>query len=209
MKRLLVLVPVLAMALFVGCATTEDYFPMSVGSTWDYSYISTLETTTAALDTTSTMTVHTLANREATLTAGGTAVEFISTVTTHMMSPYDTTITTTDTSYTREDDSLRLHYSSFDDSVPDTSYVTTFELDKTWEEGDASFKVVAKEDVTVEGGTFKNCWKVEVTPDASPTMKSHYWYANGTGMVKYHTSYSPQTGYTCTTEGELTDANIK
>lgn len=218
MKRLLALTALFCTALIlVNCdlfGGSEDYYPMATGSTWDYEGSITQTTTAAAVDTIHTSTGRNEIAGKATLTSGEEVARFVNIETTHCRQP-ETTWVFTDTSYARQEGDYILAYESLDDTEPDTALALPLELNKTWQihvAGDTvtTGTVVAQEDVTVPAGTYKDCWKVEVTTvDGSDGIpKMHYWYADGIGRVKWLME-STGAGYIMTFVTELTAASIK
>ncbi len=219
MKKSLLFVALLAaVALLVtSCdlfgGDKAGYYPMTVGSTWEFQGWMTTEQVDQ--DTIFTSKTHAEVTQKVTLAGGEEASEFVMTESTHMRLPQETTIVYVDTSYARETDNYVLAYDSKDDTDPDTVLALPLEEGKTWTihtSGDTtlSAKVIGKETTNVPAGEYKNCWKVEITTnvgsDATPTM--HYWYADGVGRVKNFMEYTEQS-YKTTLINELTSATIK
>jgi hypothetical protein len=176
MKKLALLIPIIA--LIIGCGGEEEnYFPLTVGNTWDYEMTTT---TIIVIDTvTSDTTVDTGAmdldiNEETTLDNGTDVFEMITTVT------FDDTLIPSfaDTSYIDETEDYLLEYSTKADTVPsDTMLALPLEAGKTW----ADYEAIGQENVTVPAGTFNDCWKVRGI-DNSDTM--YMYLAPDVGMVK-------------------------
>ena len=211
MKKLLILTVAAVACFIVGCSSgTDDYFPMSVGSQWDYSGYMLYGTTTAAMDTLQTMTMTTVAQAKTTLTGGEEVVPFQSTVITRQLFPIVMTDTSIGTSYSREVGDAILSYESTSDSTPDTVMMMPLEEGKTWHNGSNSTAlVVGKEDVTVAAGTYKNAWKIKYTSvSGSDTMEIFQWFAKGVGAVKTHYEFT-DAGYNMIFNQELSSATIK
>lgn len=188
----------------------EDCFPMGVGSTWNYEGYALMTTSVAGTDTIQTSTTETEATKEDKLTTGEGVVEFVSTTTIHMKLPAESTFTWVDTSYVQKTDEQILSYSSKDDTNPMITIALPLEQDKTWQvTSNTTARVIAKEDVTVAAGTYKNCWKLELTTTADAgTSTMYYWYADGTGSVQTHME-SENQGTTLVMHSELSSATIR
>ncbi len=212
-KSFLVGVLLAAAVCFLNCDLSggkDDYYPTTVGSTWNYYfYVLATMPTTGAQDTVQTMNMETKATKNDKLSSGEDVTEMVTTVEVHIKFP-DSTYTSVDTSYVRETGSAVLSYSSKDDQTPDTVLSLPLVKDKTWRiSTDVTAKVVGQEDVTVTAGSYKNAWKVEtVYGSGTGATTGYHWYANKVGMVKYHSEYSAG-GYPVVVHGELTSANIK
>ncbi|MEO0081588.1 MAG: hypothetical protein ABIL25_04760 [candidate division WOR-3 bacterium] len=199
MKRSLLLAVVLVglAVLSTSCdifGGKADYYPLSIGSIWNYSWRMTVNDSVWASGTLKVEAV-----KEEQLTSGEKVVMLVSTSTGG-----------TDTSYARKDGEKVWSYSALNDTSPDLAFDGPPAIDKTWNVNEAvTAKIVAKENVTVAAGTYKNCWKIELTTitDAD-TTKSHMWLADGTGHVK---SYAEEEsgGITMKMTVELTSATIK
>ena len=187
--------------LFGGKA---DYYPLGIGSIWNYTLTTIMSDTSGTLNDTTVNTVKVDAVKEEQLGSGEKVVMLVNALT-------DTTDATYyDTSYARKDGEKVLAYSDLNDTNPDLILNGPPAMDKTWTVNeDITAKIVAKENVTVTAGTYKNCWKVELTSvmDAD-TMKYYMWFADGTGNVKYFAS-ATNMGVTVTMTEELTSATIK
>jgi hypothetical protein len=212
MKKLLLVAPALALVLVAGCdlfGAGEDYFPMSVGSVWNYSAVTTMETTLAAsLDTVSTMTQRNEATRKTKLTDETEVTEFIYSATVTTRLPAESTYTMVDTFYIREGENCLLGYGDLGDTTPETLAIYPFVVDKTWRQGNGTARVIGQEDVTVTAGTYKNAWKVELTPDGQPDFHIYYWYGNKVGQVRSYYSSTVQS-YTYKYDFQLVNANIR
>ncbi|MGQ9708355.1 MAG: hypothetical protein ACUVUR_05715 [bacterium] len=187
----------------------EDYYPLTVGSKWEYSGYVLLETgTDAQPDTIIRMTAAFIANKNDKLSSGEDVTEMIATLESHYYYPNETTITQIDTSYTRETGNAILEYGSKDDTSPDTALVLPLEKDKTWHVNPGVIaRVLIQEDVMVKAGTYKNAWKIEQT-ETGTGYKTYYWYANNIGLVKIYNQHTEQSN-TYTFNMELVSANIK
>jgi len=212
MKRLLVIAGIAALMLVdAGCkSSTEDYYPMSVGSTWNTEGYVLYGTTLAALDTMQTSTTLTKVARQVQLSTGEQALEFSSTTTVHQRSPYETTYTTTSTSYVRETGAAILSYQALNDPTPDTVLALPLTVGKTWHFDDSTVaQVIGQENVTVKAGSYQNAWKIKVSTTAlGQTMDAYCWFANHVGQVKTHLEFTAG-GYTTVFHDELVSADIK
>jgi hypothetical protein len=211
MKKLLILTVAALVCFMVGCKSggSDDYFPMTVGSQWDYSGYTLYGTTNPPTDTMQTMTSTTIAQAKTTLSNGNEVVPFQSTTVKHILFPIERTDTTSVTGYARESGDVILSYSSTNDTTPDTLMITTLEANKTWYDGSRTALVVGQEDVTVAAGTYKNAWKIKYTTvSGSDTMEMFQWFAKGVGAVKTHYETSESGFYIIYDQG-LTSSTIK
>ncbi len=213
MQKLLIITIAAAFCLFMGCkkeSGSEDYFPMSVGSQWDYKGYQLFGETTPPTDTFQTITTAIVAQAKTTLNSGEEVVPFQSTVITRQFFPIVSTDTVIDTSYSREVGDVILSYESKSDASPDTVMVMPLEVNKTWHDGpNSTAQVVGQEDVTVAAGTYKNAWKIKYTEvSESDTMEMFQWYAKGVGAVKAHFEFS-ESGFNMIFHQELESATIK
>jgi len=207
MKRsaLLAVVIIGVALLTAGCdifGGKADFFPMKVGSVWNYTWTAIMSD--SMMSDTTTATVMDKAEAEAELTSGEKVVMFINAMT------MDNDETYYDTTYIRKDGEKVLQYESTSDTMPQTVIDGPLAIDKSWTVGEDVFaKVVAKENVTVAAGTYKNCWKIAMTSvtDADTTTW-HTWFADGTGQVKAHAE-EEESGRTWKWLMELTSATIK
>ncbi len=206
MKRLLLLLPIL---FFLSCGIfgkKEEYFPMGIGSVWNYFSLSLIETASST-DTIQKVTIQTEARKKDKLTTGEDVTEFFSTDTIKMKIPYETTYVVTRSSYIRESGNYILTYESKSDETPDTTLVQPLAKDKSWRvNSTTTATVISQEDVTVKAGTYKNAWKIELNTNGN---KMYYWYANGKGMVKGYMENEYVPGYKFILNMELTSATIK
>ena len=194
-----------------GCdifGSDADYFPMSVGSVWNYEGYSLTEHTMDAVDTTMTMTQKIEALKKDNLDSGEEVTCFQMTTTTTLAFP-ETTYTTVDTGYLRKSGDYVLGYSSLGDTDPDTAFMTALAAGKTWTSEGATYEVIGQDDVSVMAGTYKNAWKVSVTEPPDTLIKTYMWYADGIGNVKSYMQHTPAPGYTVTYNNELTSATVK
>lgn len=210
MRQTLVLAAIAAMALTgMSCSpASSDVFPMSVGSVWKMDILFTSVPTNGPTDTMETGTIVTTAGEKATLATGKEVVSYRRDTTVHLRSP-DSTRTSTSYVYYREDGDWVLGYASLDDTTADTVMVTTPSVGKTWQQGTATMEVVGQEDVTVPAGTYKGAWKVKFSASAGgTTFNMYYWYAKGTGLVKFYHEWT-YTGFSHIYTEELTSTTIK
>jgi hypothetical protein len=207
MKRLLLLIPVI---IIVGCGLFggKDYMPLTVNNQWVYNMLETV-TVSSVMDTAATaVTTNTITSKT---TIGGDDAYIMTTKDSmHMYSPYDTIIVSTGSAYIRDTKDAILSYGSDTTSAPDTFLLKDLKLDKTWTQisgTDTSVStVVLQEDVTVPAATYSNCWKVKVVHNSGTPY--YYWFADGTGMVKYSYIYTYYTA-TVAISQELQSATIK
>lgn len=185
MKKLLWLIPIIA--LIIGCgSTTSVYYPIAVGNTWVYQMMTTTivqidsvtaDTTITTGDNNTEMTAETILNN-------GTPVFEIVTVIT-----WDDTLMSdvNDTSYIEETEDYIFSYGSLDETVPDTVLVLPIEDGNTWTvHSDSSMTITARvmgqQDVQVPAGTYTECWRIAwVTTPGNDT--SYNYYAPDIGSV--------------------------
>jgi len=181
MKKLMWLLPLVALIVSCGGEEEEAYMPLAVGNEWTYNvmyqmiYIDTVEVTGTAV---------TAITRFATLANDEDAYEFVETIT------WDDTLITPnsiDTSYLLETDEYLLIYDDLADTMPDTSLVLPFVDGNSWTVYADSVdtliaEVLGQEAVTVPAGTFDDCWVVEYT---SLGQTQHNWFARDVGIAKH------------------------
>ncbi|MEO0083598.1 MAG: hypothetical protein ABIK33_04355 [candidate division WOR-3 bacterium] len=208
MKRLLLLIPVI---IIIGCGLFggPDYFPLKKGNIWKYAGMTTVETS-LGVDTTSKI-FHTSEITADDQKIGGKKVFTMTTRDSILTFNPDTFYVSTNTSYLRETDNAILTYSSLLDNDPDTTLMTDLKENKTWRQIIGSdtvvYTVLNKEDVTVPAKTYKNAWKIKAVWNSGTPL--YYWYADGTGLIKYYYEYSPYSTVTIRSWFELTQATIK
>ena len=211
MKKLLILTIAVVFCLIMGCkkSGSEDYFPMSVGSQWEYSGYMLYGTTNPPTDTMQTMTSTTVAQAKTNLTSGEEVTPFQTTTIRHRTFPIVTTDTSVGTGYVRESGDVILSYDSLSSTVPDTLLTLPLEANKTWHNGpNSTALVVGQEDVTVAAGTY-NAWKIKYTTvSGTDTMEMFQWFAKGIGLVKTHSEYT-ELEFNFISNQELTSATIK
>ena len=210
MKRIPLIAAIAAVALTgMNCTpASSDVFPMSVGSVWKMDVLFTSVPIIGPLDTIETGTIVTTAVEKENLATGGEVVKCKDDTTIHLRTP-DSTYTSTSYAYYREDGDWVLGYASLDDTTADTVMVTTPSVGKTWHQGTATMEIVGPEDVTVPAGTYKGAWKVKFSASAGgTTFNMYYWYAKGTGLVKFYHEWT-YIGYSHILTRELTSATIK
>jgi hypothetical protein len=209
MKRLLLLIPVI---VIIGCGLFggEDFFPLKVGNIWKYTGYTTMQDTAATtVDTTSMM----VAENEITGTVqigGADAYVSVTKLTNYTYIPMVDTTESVDTSYIQESNDTIWSYDAVSDTTPMITMVLPLEQDKTWSQvmgtDTITYTVIAKEDITVPAETYTNCWKVEMTHSGSD-QKAYYWYADGTGTVKYYNE-NMMMNYLIKFWYELTEATL-
>lgn len=213
MKRLLMLAAVAALVV-VGARcpkAADDYYPLSVGSTWDMEGYVLFGTTAAALDTMQTFTTRTKVERTTQLNAGGDVFEMLRQGTVHVRYPIETTYTTVDTSYVRETATALLSYYGLEDTNPDTMAILPLSPGKTWRVSpNTTAEAVGQEDLTVIAGSFRKVWKIKYTStDSSETFDVFMFLANHVGSVRTHWEVEPLQGYRQVYNEELASYSIK
>jgi len=211
MRKLVILTIAAIVCFIMSCkkSSTDDYFPMSVGSQWNYEGYTLYGTTTPPTDTMETTTSTIITQAKTTLTSGEEVIPFQNTQITRYFFPIVETDTIILTSYVREADDAILSYDSTSDTTPDTLLMLPLETGKTWHYGSVTALVVGQEDVTVEAGTYKNAWKIKFTIiSGSYTRELFQWYAKDIGQVKLHSEYTGAQ-YNMINHLELLSATIK
>lgn len=210
MKKLLLLVPILLFLCCGGKSGTE-YYPMGVGSVWNYEFY-TVNVSSTSTDTIQKGWIETKATKEDKLSSGEDVVEFVQKCSTlvHMPPSPDTIIVTFDTTYAREHQDYILVYETKADNSPDTALALPLEKDKTWRQNAyATVKVLGQENVSVKAGDYQDAWKLEATMTNPITMSVYSWLAEGVGHVKTHYEYEPIQGFKQIYNMELVSADIK
>ena len=173
MKKLLLFVPIVL--YIIGCGGAVDYYPLSVGSVWEYSMTSTITTPNDTTETTGTQDVE--ITDETTLDDGTEVFEQVTTTAT-------TDTTMVDTMYMEETDDYIRGYDSKADTTPDTWLELPIEEGNTWDVDDImSAVVLGKEDVSVPAGDYDNCWEIGYITD---TDTVYVYFADGIGMVRQY-----------------------
>lgn len=210
MKKLLCLLPVIALIISCG-GTTSVYYPIAVGNTWIYQMTTTTivqidsvtaDTTITTGETDTEMTV------ETTLDNGTPVFEIVSIIT------WDDTLMSdvNDTSYIEETEDYIFSYGSLDETEPDTALVLPIEDGNTWTvHSDTSMTITAtvmgQQDVQVPAGTYTECWRIAwVTTPGNDT--SYNYYAPDVGSVLCeHTHMDSVTSVEVITELESATIN--
>ena len=209
MKKLTVLAA-LVLLLVVGCSKKADYWPLTVGNTWDYTgtAITTHSDTLLNPDTT-TGTMNMEITSEVTLTNGDPAFQQIMTQT---FGSY----TSAETSYVAEVGDYVLSYGALSDTDPDTMIVNPLEAGASWTvESDSGYTqkayVIAQEDLTVPADTYNDAWKILwVSVDGATVDTTTVYFAPNVGLVKMMmTESNPMDTTTTNITIELEDVNIK
>lgn len=206
MKKLIVLAAVAALFI-VGCGKKADYYPLTVGNTWEYTTTSTTtHTDTLFNDTTITSTSSSEITGEATLDNGDAAFVMVST-------PGN------DTSYVVEKDNCVLGFASLDDTEGDTMLVTPVEEGTTWiaySDTTGSVRVTIQEKVsgiTVPAGTYDDVWKgMAISTFGAYVDTSYGWMAPNVGDIKRENTMVMvilNDTMTTTTTTELESVDIK
>lgn len=183
--------------LIVGCGDDggSSFFPLTVGSTWDYRMIMTI--TQYEPDTTSTvdtLAYSTAITEETTLSNGTEVVEQRTIVETGM--GIDTMY-----SYMRDTGDYLLVYDSKTDTTADTAAVYPLEEGNTWTMYNDTVEVVGEESVTVPAGTW-TCWHLAYGDGMD------IYFAENVGMVKQIQRYTDQY-YSYEAVVDLTDYDVK
>jgi len=200
MKKLLVLVPVVL--FLVGCGGGEkDYFPITVGSVWNYQSTSTVtapDTTITIVDTTKVEVLG-----ETTLNNGTKVFEVVAGGGQYA-----------DTSYYEKTDDYIFVYEDKASTTPDTALALPLEEGKSWNvHKDTSYtetmQIIKKESVTVPAGTYDDCWKaMAIYTDGTFSDTAYVWLAPEVGQVKM--TYTEQdTNFSVDVKIELLNATIK
>lgn len=213
-KALIILTLFGTLALFVSCdifGSKPDYYPLSIGSTWNW-YAWTLMTTSTdgTPDTVQTLTINTRATKNDKLSTGEDVVQLVKVGTIHIRYPRESTYTIDETCYVRETDKFVLSYDSKDDTEPDTVLALPLAAGKQWRVNqDMTAEALKQEDITVTAGTYRNAWKIETRSiSGADTIRMYEWYADRVGNVQYHFEQT-FAGYTFIYHGELISATIK
>jgi CBS domain-containing protein len=178
MKKLLLFIPIVL--YIIGCGgAAVNYFPLSVGSVWEYWMTSTTTTPTDTTETTGTQYVE--ITEETTLDDGTEVVEQM-TITTTVVEP-DTSVDTTYTYMEETEDYIR-GYEDKADTLPDTWAELPIEEGNTWDVNDImSAVVLGKEAVSVPAGNYDDCWEIGYITDNDTV---YVYFADGVGMVRQY-----------------------
>lgn len=213
MKRgLTAVAAALLVAAGVNCQkVADDYYPLSIGSTWNMEGYVLLGTTAASLDTIQTTTSQTKVEKQTQLSGGGDAFEVVYRATIHVRFPIETTYAVCDTSYVQETSTALLSYSDPGDTAPDTMAVFPMSAGKTWHVSpNTTAEAVGQEDLTVRAGSFQKVWKIKYsTTDGSETFDMFMFFANHVGHVRTYSETEPMQGYLQVQEEQLTAYDIK
>ncbi|MGQ9678827.1 MAG: hypothetical protein ACUVUD_06055 [bacterium] len=213
-KKLLAVTIAGIAALFVACnifGSKEDYYPLSIGSTWNYFFCTIMSTgNDGSMDTIETTTSSTRATMNDKLNSGEDVVALVKTGTVHLRFPRETTYAIIETCYTRKTENFVLDYESKNDTEPDTVLALPLAVGKKWHiNSELTAEVLQRENVTVTAGIYPNAWKIEmVYVSGQDTFRIFTWYASGVGNIKYSSEQS-SAGDTFIYHGELVSANVK
>jgi hypothetical protein len=202
------------LALYLSCdifGSKPDYYPLSIGSTWNWYAWTIMNTSTDGTpDTVQTLTINTRATKNDKLTSGEDVVQLIKVGTVHLRYPRESTYTVDETCYVRKTDKFVLSYDRKDDSEPDTVLALPLAAGKQWRiNQELTAKALEQEDITVAAGTYRNAWKIETRAvSGGNTIIMFQWYADKVGNVQYHSEQS-YSGYTFIYHGELISATVK
>jgi hypothetical protein len=181
MKKLLLLIP---FVLFViGCGGAVNYFPLGVGSVWEYSITTTYTSPTDTLEMTGTQELE--ITEETTLDDGTDVVEQMAITETTI-----DTLTTVDTtySYLEETDDYIRGYDSKSDTTPDTWLELPIEEGNTWVVNDEMTAVVLGkvDNVSVPAGDYDDCWELGMIMDGDTVF---VYLADGIGTVRQYAEF--------------------
>ncbi len=213
-KALIALTLFGTLALFVSCdifGSKPDYYPLSIGSTWNWYAWTLMNTgTDGTPDTVQTLTINTRATRNEKLSSGEDVVELVQVGTVHIRYPRESTYTIDETCYVRETDKFVLSYDNKNDPEPDTILALPLAAGNQWRVNqEMTAEALKQEDITVAAGTYRNAWKIETRAVyGNNTVSMFEWYADRVGNVQYHSEQS-YSGYTYIYHGELISATIK
>ncbi len=213
-RTILAIVFAVVSAFFLSCDVfggKPDYFPISIGSTWNwFSCVVLASGTDAPPDTLQVGNMTTKATRNEKLASGEDVVELVKVGVFTNRYPRESTYTIYDTCYVRELSNMILSYDSKDDAEPETTLALPLAAGKTWRVTQELFaKALLQEDVTVRAGSYQNAWKIEMSEaSGADTFRMFYWYANKVGNIKYHSEQDVGTS-TFIYHGELVSAIIK
>ena len=182
MKKLIWLLPVIALIIGCGGDEVENFFPLAVGNVWHYDLLFTeMNVDTTEYTGTSTTEI----TQETTLDNNVAVFEQVTTMvwddTTVMMNSVDTT-------YIQETEDYILIYYDLADTEPDTSLALPIEEGNTWTvyadtTDTLTAEVVGQEDVTVPAGTYTDCWDITYM---SLGQTQDDWFAPEVGVVRQH-----------------------
>ncbi len=207
MKKLIWLLPVVALIISCGGEDGDDYYPVAVGNQWEYSIVNTLNVT-AFTDTTFSYT------GTSTTTITGQAIfnniEAFELVTITIWDDTVAMTNSTDTSYVQATNDYVLIYEDLTDTEPDTSLVFPLETGNTWivridSTDTLTAEVLGQETITVPAGAFADCWTVEYTYNG---WTEQSWLALDVGIVRDSMITDVQNG-TSLFDKELLNANIQ
>lgn len=183
-KKLIWLLPAIALMINCGGDDVANIFPLAVGNVWHYDLLYTA----TGVDTTEyTGTSTTEITQETTL---DNAVDVFEQVTITVWDDTMAMMNTVDTTYIQETDDYILIYYSLTDVEPDTSLVLPIEAGNTWTvyadtTDTLTAEVIGQEDVTVPAGAYTDCWDIRYT---SLGQTQDDWFAPEVGVVRQYMS---------------------
>lgn len=184
MKKLIWLLPVIALIISCGGDEAENFFPLAVGNVWNYDLLYTM----MGVDTTEyTGTSTTEIIQETTLDNN---VDVFEQVTTTVWDDTTVMVNSVDTTYIQETEDYILIYYDLADTEPDTSLVLPIEEGNTWTvyadtTDTLTAEVIGQEDVAVTAGTYIDCWDIMYT---SLGQTQDDWFAPDVGVVRQYMS---------------------
>jgi hypothetical protein len=187
------LVWLVAVLIFAaGCASlnrllappeTNSYFPLAENDEWDYRLVTTM-TQAGRTDTTTVADYRHRITGRTKMADGRPAFIRVWTaqVTLHDSSLGESTFTQAETSYFRRTRSAVNRYATRS-SAADSILLFPVQIDRQWTSGDVDYWVKSRDDITVGGRTYPECWRVQAKPRGQ-TLSMNVWFARGAGMVR-------------------------
>lgn len=178
--------------LLAGCAGLSSlltgperasWFPLATGNRWEYRLVSTVEQN-GRLDTTTVADYHHEIVGTRKLPSGQPAFVRVwtSNVTLRDSGITDSSFSQTETTYFRRTPHWVYRYQPLG-SPPDSILGLPPELDQKWRSNGLYYWVAAREDVTLDGRRYPDCWRLTMTEENSPNS-SNGWFARGFGLVR-------------------------
>jgi hypothetical protein len=202
MKRLVSAFLISGLLITLGCGDddgiwgpppgdTSNYYPMAVGSYWEYEASGVeIYTTPDTLDMTGTMT-RTVAADTITVDSIPVFEMHVRWTTIYVSRMTGDTVNVArfaDTLYICDTDTLVTMYYGLGESVPDTLLVLPGEVGASWlsRAGGLRTSTVTSlsEAVDVPEGSYDDCMALDEISETSPENLWQYWYADGVGDVK-------------------------
>jgi hypothetical protein len=168
----------------VGISSSRDsYFPLAAGSEWEYRLVTTFERSNRVDTTTIAFYRHRIVGGT-TLADGRPAWIRVweSQVTLRDTVLPESSFVEAETTYFRATKHAIYRYLK-PDSKPDSILLLPMAIDQRWQSEGIVYWVAGKEDVTIDGRNYPECWLLHSgpPPELSP-MKT--WFARGVGLVR-------------------------